>query len=63
MLQSEPVSKYILMANTNRTKIRPRKKSKKDIAVPLAAAGATRSLAIQLLSALTIITYRSGRER
>lgn len=35
VLQSEPVSKYVLMANANRTMMRPRKKSKKDIAVPL----------------------------
>lgn len=45
--QREAVSKYVLMANANSTMIRPRKKSKKDIAVPLAAAGVTRSLAIQ----------------
>lgn len=45
--QREPVSKYILMANANSTMTRPRKKSKKDIAVPLAAADVTRSLAIQ----------------
>ncbi|OWK21898.1 hypothetical protein AJ88_12800 [Mesorhizobium amorphae CCBAU 01583] len=46
VVQSEPVSKYVLMANANRTMIRPRKNSKKDIAVPLAAAGVTRSLGI-----------------
>ena len=48
VLQREAVSKYVLMANTNSTMIRPRKKSKKDIAVPLAAARVTRSLAVQL---------------
>lgn len=47
VLQREAVSKYVLMANANSTMIMPRKKSKKDIAVPLAAAGVTRSLAIQ----------------
>lgn len=47
VLQREAVSKYVLIANANSTMIRPRKKSKKDIAVPLAAAGVTRSLAIQ----------------
>lgn len=45
--QRESVSKYILMANADSTMIRPRKKSKKDIAVPLAAAGVTRFSAIQ----------------
>jgi hypothetical protein len=45
--QGEAVSKYILMANANSTMISPRKKSKKEIAFPLAAAGVTRSLAIQ----------------
>lgn len=45
--QREAVSKYTLMANATSTMIRPRKKSKKDIAVQLAAAGVTRSLAIQ----------------
>src|SRR4051794_31862911 len=42
VLQSEPVSKYVLMAKANRTMRRPRKKSKKDIAVQLAAARITR---------------------
>lgn len=47
VLQREAVSKYVLMANANSTMIRPRKKGKKDIAVPLAAADVMRSLAIQ----------------
>jgi len=47
VLQGEPVSKYVLMANASRTMIRPRKNSKKDIAVPLAAPRVTRSLAIE----------------
>ena len=38
-LQREAVSKYVLMANANSTMISARNKSKKDIAVPLAAAG------------------------